>query len=157
MVMDHNIEYTDSESWLDKRYKAKIYRINEGEDSADPYLISDLYKMGFIFSKDDRKEILNLHNILDIIPKPVLIVLEPYYVDMLYRDSYYHYYSEILTEISRNCSRLSFFKISNNLSEMIDNLNYKHVEEILLNTKIQEELADNFVGTVILTFLFVIV
>lgn len=144
----------DTESWLDKRYKVQLFIIEKDEDYSNTDLIKNLYKMGYFFSKDDGKETLNLYNILSIIPKPFLIVLEPYYVDMLYRDSYYHYYSEILTEISRNCSRLSFFGVNNELKQKILDPKFGHADEILYDEEIQIDLEKSFIGTVTLRPLY---
>ena len=37
------------------------------------------------------------------------LFVETNYVDKVYRDSYYHYYSSKLSECKRNCIRISFF------------------------------------------------
>lgn len=152
--MEQYFVQTISESWLEQRYKIRLYLINEDAKNADPSLINDLYKMGFSFIKDERPDVLNFYSILEMMPKPMLIVLEPYYVDMLYRDSYYHYYSEVLTEISRNCCRLSFFGLDKKQFRMIDEYPFEHPEEILLDEEIQNELEKSFIGTVTLRPLY---
>lgn len=152
--MEQYEEQTISGGWLEQRYKIRLYLINKDEEKVDPSLINDLYKMGYTFIKDDKPDVLSFYRILEMMPKPVLIVLEPYYVDMLYRDSYYHYYSEVLTEISRNCCRLSFFGMDEELYRMIDEFPYEHPEEILLDEKIQIELEKSFIGTVTLRPLY---
>lgn len=156
-TMEQNDVQTISEGWLEQRYRIKLYLIRENDKKVDPSLINDLYKMGYSFIKDDRPDasnVLNFYSILEMMPKPVLIVLEPYYVDMLYRDTYYHYYSEVLTEISRNCCRLSFFGLDTDLSRIIEESEIEHPAEILLDEKIQIELEKNFIGTVTLRPLY---
>ena len=152
--MEQYAVQTISEGWLEQRYKIRLYLVKKDDKKVDPSLINDLYKMGYSFIKDDRPDVLNFFRILEMMPRPVLIVLEPYYVDMLYRDSYYHYYSEVLTEISRNCCRLSFFGLGEELYRMINEFPFEHPEEILLDEKIQNELEKSFIGTVTLRPLY---
>lgn len=47
-------------------------------------------------------------NLLRILPYPLTVVYEPYYVDRVYRDEFYHYYASKHFAISRNCRRLTF-------------------------------------------------
>lgn len=49
-----------------------------------------------------------IRNFLKILPYPLTIIYEPYYVDRIYRDEYYRYYARKHFAISRNCRRLIF-------------------------------------------------
>lgn len=52
---------------------------------------------------------LRLENILNKIDDAFIIIIEPVYIDKLYRDSYYHFHSEKLNNTDRNCLRLSLY------------------------------------------------
>src|SRR5207244_2549981 len=67
----------------------------------------------------------------------VTIGIESFYIDKLYRDAYYHYYSSKLKEYKRNCIRLSFF------STHIDLEDFYSAEGV-------RKLQDNFLGFIVL-------
>ncbi len=79
--------------------------------STDESFLAHVSKMD-----DELKLILNdnlvqsLKQIINLMPFPLTIVYEPYYVDRIYRDEYYTYYSKKHFGISRNTKRLIFFK-----------------------------------------------
>lgn len=52
----------------------------------------------------------NITAVIDYIGLPITIVCENYYVDKVFRDSYYQYFASKHMLINRNCKRLSFFK-----------------------------------------------
>ena len=47
-------------------------------------------------------------NLLRILPYPLTVIYDPYYVDRVYRDEFYRYYASKHFAISRNCRRLTF-------------------------------------------------
>lgn len=72
--------------------------------------------------------------ILQLLKFPLTIIYEPYYVDRIYRDEYYRYYSKKHFYISRNTKRLIFVQ---NIHEKTDFISdeydkYKEIEEDLI-------------------------
>jgi len=57
----------------------------------------------------DKKQ---LKSILNILPTNYSVVLEYFYVDKVFRSSYYNYYASKHFDINRFCVRLCFFKLS---------------------------------------------
>ena len=51
-----------------------------------------------------------IRSLLEILPYPLTVIYEPYYVDRVYRDEYYRYYAKKDFAISRNCRRLIFIR-----------------------------------------------
>jgi hypothetical protein len=66
-------------------------------------IIKECYNWGTI-NKDSKLEIF-----LDMLKENLTVFIEFPYVDKLYRDSYYHFFSASLQPKSRNCIRISFF------------------------------------------------
>lgn len=67
------------------------------------------------------------------------IIVEPVYIDKLFRDSYYYFYSEKSNEISRNCVRLSLFKNKDKKANL---------EDFYCNDSLFRD--DNFIGVIVL-------
>jgi len=59
---------------------------------------------------DNQRSIKVLANFLTDLRDDIIVGIESKYVDKLYRDEYYHYYSSKLEEYKRDCIRLSFFE-----------------------------------------------
>lgn len=78
-----------------------------------------------------------LVKIVELIKLPVTLVLEQYYVDKVYRDMYYRYYSSKHFTYNRNCKRLSIFE--GNMTK----------EEIYAKYE-KNELENNFIGTIVI-------
>lgn len=80
----------------------------------------------------------NIKDILDTIGYPLTIVCEYYYVDKVFRDSYYNYFSSKHFEIGKNCKRLSFF-------------NREIQPEKFYNNYLDDnDLQSSFIGTMVL-------
>lgn len=79
-----------------------------------------------------------LNKILDMIGYPVTVVCEFYYVDKVFRDSYYNYFGAKHLKIERNCKRLSFFNVA-----VTENMFYNDYSE-------NNELQKSFVGIMVL-------
>lgn len=89
--------------------------------------------------KEDNKSFKRkIKEILDMIGYPMTIVCEYYYVDKVFRDSYYNYFSSKHLEIGRNCKRLSFFNV-----EIPPEKFYENYSE-------NNDLQNSFVGTMVL-------
>lgn len=102
-----------------------------------PHLESN-FKTFFGFNDLQVKESLaELQKFLKDLKKDVVIGIESKYIDKLYRDSYYHYYSSKLREYKRDCIRLSFF----NTEITIDDF---HSKEGI------QKLQSNFLGFLVL-------
>ena len=69
--------------------------------------------------------ICSLKRIISLMPFPLTIVYEPYYVDRIYRDEYYAYYSKKHFGISRNTKRLIFFRNCYYKKDFLDSSNNK--------------------------------
>ena len=69
------------------------------------------FLLDYDFSRDIRKNLIEYVNeFMSSFNDNLKIFVEFPYVDKLYRNSYYHYFSSKLTNISRDCMRLNFFK-----------------------------------------------
>ena len=72
-------------------------------------LLCELSKIDSEFDNYANKEVKNRLNILfSRLNFPITVIYEPYYVDKVYRDEYYQYYSRKHFNISRNTKRLIF-------------------------------------------------
>lgn len=82
------------------KYNVDLLTIEKVEDSVELFkLLNGTDKQGFQF----------LIDILVRLIFPFSILLENSYVDKVYRDSYYHYYSNKHFNVSRECKRLTLF------------------------------------------------
>lgn len=80
-----------------------------------------------------------LTELFNVLPFPLTVVYEKRYVDSVYRDEYYRYYSRKHFRISRNCERLVFIK--NNYS----------AQEILSGEKqIHDQIEEDIIGTCVI-------
>ncbi len=80
------------------------------------------------------KKLIQLIELLDL---PLTIILENYYVDKVYRDMYYRYYSNKHFMHDRNCKRISIFEGIFNKNELYNEytkntLNNKYVGSIVI-------------------------
>lgn len=80
-----------------------------------------------------------LGELFQILPYPLTVIYEPYYVDSVYRDEYYRYYSSKHFELSRNCERLTFIHGK-----------YKMTDFLSEKNEIHSEIEQNFIGSVVL-------
>jgi len=90
--------------------------------------INDLFNV--IAEKDfEFKSVVNesveyrLRKLFDVFYFPVTIIYEPYYVDKVYRDEFYRYYSKKHFNVSRNCKRLFFINGKYSKEELLSNNN----------------------------------
>ena len=71
---------------------------------------------------------------------PVTVILEKYYVDRVYRDAYYSYFSNKHFDMPRNCQRLAMFQGAFDYQDfLLGNEKDKH-----------QELQDAFIGTIVI-------
>lgn len=112
--------------------------------------IDEMSKIIFVESSNDIDELCinidennnsfknKIKDILAIIGYPLTIVCEYNYVDKVFRDSYYNYFSSKHLEIEKNCKRLSFFKMEIQPEKFYDN----YLED--------GDLQSSFIGTMVL-------
>lgn len=75
-------------------------------------LVADEFGMPYIYAKNVVHE--SLEKFVSRLRDDIAIYVETEYVDKVYRDSYYGYYSSKALKYSRNCIRLSLFDNSSN-------------------------------------------
>lgn len=99
-----------------------------------------------VFSEDkEAKEILDeklinkIKGIIVNMPFPLTIIYEPYYVDQLYRDEYYTFYSKKHFGLSRNTKRLVLFSGKYTNEDFIVNDEEKH-----------RKIEQNLIGTIVI-------
>ncbi len=73
------------------------------------------FVMGYPYVKDMLRE--NLKKNLESMRSDLRVVIETNYIDKVYRDSYYRFFSTKLKSYGRNCVRLSFFEPNFNTKE----------------------------------------
>lgn len=113
----------------------KICRIAEVCDVIKE-LLTDFYKLGPIHSDKIIKS--HLVPYIDSLKDHLYVVVEFPYVDKMYRDAYYHYYSSKLGDYHRESIRLSFFNV-----EIFD--------EDFRNAEIKDQkLSPNYLGFIVL-------
>ena len=105
---------------------------------------NDIGKESFIQSACEKdkelKEILTksiikgLSELINVMSFPLTIIYDNYYVDSIYRDEYYSFFSKKHFEISRNTKRLIFVKNKHEKEEFLDNnsIEHKKIEEDLI-------------------------
>ena len=81
----------------------------------------------------------SLKKIISLMPFPLTIVYEPYYVDRIYRDEYYAYYSKKHFGISRNTKRFIFFRNCHYKEDFLDSNNDK-----------QQKIGSDLIGMVVI-------
>lgn len=96
---------------------------SEGENNFLCWVCEDDKGLSEILDGNMAKRLTEL---VEIMPFPLTIVYEHYYVDRIYRDEYYSYYSKKHFEISRNTKRLIFIKGKHEKNEFLDNEKMTH-------------------------------
>ena len=75
-----------------------------------------------------------LKDVIELYGYPITIILELQYIDKMYRDAYYVYYSHLHFDISRNCQRLALFEGEIDFTDFFDNALYEKLEAAILGT-----------------------
>lgn len=118
----------------------KQYVVNVG-DFLNNKKVSDVLKsqMPIVVKKDEQlnKYMERLIKHLEVLRPELMMVVETEYVDAVYRDTYYNYFSTKLKPYYRNCVRLSFFEPGFKTIE-----DYFHLSE--------EEIQNLYLGFLIL-------
>ncbi len=116
-------------------YKERIYilTLDALSDIDDFFEIisSESYDFKDVLNKDVKKRLSDLFNMFEF---PITIICEPYYVDKVYRDEFYRYYSKKHFKISRNTKRLIFIEGKFTKEEFLSNhpADYVKVEKGLI-------------------------
>jgi hypothetical protein len=80
----------------------------------------------------------------------IYIGIEYPYVDKLYRNLYYHYYSSKLYNYPRNCIRLSFFSCNLDNNDFFDSEKHEQIKESFLGFLVLRPTYKNIIGRNIL-------
>lgn len=80
-----------------------------------------------------------IFELFKILPYPLTVIYDPYYVDRVYRDEFYRYYSHKHFTISRNCRRLTFL-----------NSIYSYKDLLSSSERIHQSIERNLIGMVVL-------
>ncbi|MNU18950.1 hypothetical protein D3C71_71600 [compost metagenome] len=91
------------------------------------FLLMDEFNINEINSKNLFKQYVKPS--FDNFKDETYILAETEYVDKVYRDSYYHYYSSKLPNYKRNCIRLSFFEGKISDTDFRDKNKYKKLQQ----------------------------
>ncbi len=81
---------------------------------------------------------------------PLTIVCEKTYVDKLYRDTYYTYFSSKHFEISRNCERLTLFEGEFAYNDFLNNDLFDSLQEAIIGTIVLRPTKINAIGRTLL-------
>lgn len=107
-------------------------------------------KRMFVLSKLEEDEVADCAEILEIfitdIQPNTYVGVEYPYVDKLYRDSHYSYYSSKLKEYQRNCIRLSFFSIPIRNEDFFSSERIEQIRESFLGYLIIRPTPPNIIG-----------
>lgn len=122
--------------------KAQIFILSNDDDI-----------VGFISNIEKYHKRLDKECLLNIINKmsfPLSIVFESCYVDKLYRDTYYLYYSSKHSNYDRNCHRLSFFNGEISLTDFYDENKFKTLNNNIIGTMTLRPLIERSIGRTLL-------
>ena len=140
-----------------------VYVRNKGceerKKDIDDFFELDVIKKYYLKPlKKENDRILSLENIFNLIDDNFIIVIETVYIDKLYRDTYYHFYSEKLNNIGRDCLRISFFKVNdkfpafdgNKIGFFYDDQYHQILQESIIGTVVIRPLNHYPIGRIIL-------
>ncbi len=99
------------------------------------FLLHDVFKMDKMHAEKLYQNSVKKH--LEKLKDTMFLFVETNYVDKVYRDSYYHYYSSKLSNCKRDCIRISFFDGTIEISDF-------------WNSLIKEDLQRKYKGYMIL-------
>ena len=91
-----------------------------------------------------------LSQIISLIEFPITLVLENYYVDKVYRDIYYNYFSGKHFKYDRNCKRLSLFKGKYTLPELYEKYKIGYLQKKFVGTIVLRPLQNGGIGRTLL-------
>lgn len=114
----------------------KIHNLNSRE-KIDDLLINEIFTSEH--KSADDVIVRWLSDLLKLTKIPITIVCEDYYVDKVYRDEYYRYYSRKHFNISKNCRRLIIFRG-----------NYSCDDLMSKDEEVHKSLEENLVGSIVL-------
>ncbi len=95
-----------------------------------------------------KSDINRLKRIFNLITYPFVIFIETEYVDKVYRDSYYTFFSNKHITHERNCIRISLFKgtlSSVNIEDFSDQ-NEDYLKSVFVGTIVIRPLSGCFIG-----------
>lgn len=99
-----------------KKIEIILSKVTSGVD-----LLVEILKTEFSISEEDAKRSANFHKpYFDALKDNCWLIAEFPYVDRVYRDSYYHYYSSKLIPYKRDCVRVSIFDDEISLDDFRD-------------------------------------
>lgn len=90
-----------------------------------------------------------IKNILLRIDGDVSILIESSYIDKIYRDTYYQYFSNQFFEISRSCIRFSFFKSKLTIDDFFND-NYDKLQDAFVGYSIVRPIGNGTLGKTVI-------
>jgi hypothetical protein len=102
--------------------------------------LETIFESNIIFKFNEyqiKESIKELQHFLKNVDQTCFVGIESKYVDKLYRDEFYHYYSSKLDEYKRDCIRLSFFTQEFSIDD------FHTIKGV-------EKLQNNFIGFLVL-------
>lgn len=123
---------------LAKRINIAIITKEHFTKKIDDYL----FKIWSFKNLDVNRILTYINNIKD----DVCLYLEYPYVDKVYRDNYYHYFSSKYKEYKRDCIRVSIFSVSISREDLIKSDSFNKLQENYLGYFIIRPLENHLLG-----------
>lgn len=109
--------------------------------------LDELLEKKYLLHKYPRSSSINIvKNYLDHLKQNLYVLVEHPYVDKVYRDSYYHYYSSKNQEYNRDCIRLSFFNKKLILDDFRNHKSHEHIRDAYLGFTIIRPTFPQVIG-----------
>lgn len=105
---------------------------------------------------DELQKVITTYNeswiklLLGTLKFPITIVYEEFYVDKLFRDSYYTYFSSKHFEIDRTCGRLTLFEGKFTYEDFLNNTLFDILQKSIIGTIVLRPTKINAIGRTLL-------
>lgn len=94
----------------------------------------------------DENGIKKIVKIFSLLPKPITIVLEEHYVDKVFRDSFYRFFSSKHFDTKRDCKRLSFFQGEIFLADFYTREGHRKLNSSFIGFSVLKPISPGCVG-----------
>jgi hypothetical protein len=109
--------------------------------------LPDIIEESLGFKDSDRDDAMNtIRNFISGFIPDIMIGIESTYIDKLYRDAYYNYYSSKLSEYKRDCIRLSFFAGEITLDDFFSDKGIIKLESLFRGFVVIRPTVNNVIG-----------
>ena len=117
-----------------------------------PDLVVLLFKKVFNFDNADEKQLADkLQKYIDRLRTNIWASVEIPYVDKVYRDTYYHFFSTKQKDIPRDCIKVSFFDAEVNYAEFRDENQKAEIQKKYLGFLVVRPTLPNTIGRNVIT------